>query len=124
MNKSKRPPFTAFIIAFAVSISSWPVSNTTADDAASSTARRVAEQKFDGTFFDARRDPSVEAAQARLSRVLKKRIEAINRSCGLNDPQTKKLELAGRGAIKHLIESISAQKQAFLSEERDDLTIA
>jgi hypothetical protein len=121
MNKSKRPPFTASIIAVAVSISSWPVSNTTADDAASSAARRVAEQKFDGTFFDARRDPSVEAAQVRLSRVLTKRIEAIHRSCGLNDSQKKKLELAGRGVIKQLIDSIATQKQAFLSEGRDEL---
>jgi hypothetical protein len=119
MNKSKRPPFTAFIIAFAVSISSWSVSKTTADDAASSAARR--KQKFDETFFDGKRDPSVEAAQVRLSRLLKTRIEAIHRSCGLNDSQTKKLELAGRGVIKQLIDSIAEQKQAFLSEARDDL---
>jgi WD40 repeat protein len=121
MNISKRPPFTAFMIALAVSISSGLVSKTTADDAASSDARRVAAQKFDETFFDARRDLSVEAAQARLSRVLKTRIAAIHRSCGLNDSQTKKLELAGRGAIKRLIEIIAEQKQAFLSEERNYL---
>ena len=82
---------------------------------------RVAEQNFDRTFFDARRDPSVEAAQVRLSRVLKKRIEAIHRSCGLTESQTKKLELAGRVGIKHLTDSIAEQKQAFLSEGRDDL---
>ena len=57
------------------------------------------------------------AAQVRLSRVLKKRIEATHRSCGLNHSQTRKLELAGRGAIKQLFDSIAEQKQAFLSEE-------
>ena len=120
MNKSNRPLFTAFIIAVAVSISSWPLSRTTADDAAGTAARREAERKFDGTFFDARRDPSVDAAQVRLSRVLKKRIEAIHRSCGLTESQTKKLELAGRGVIKRLIDNIAERKQAFLSEGRDD----
>jgi hypothetical protein len=121
MNKSKGRPFAAFIIAFAVSITSWTVSKTTADDAASAATRRMAEQQFDGTFFDARRDPSVEAVQVRLTRVLKKRIEAIHRSCGLDDSQTKKLELVGRGVIKRLIESIAERKQAFLSEGRNDL---
>jgi WD40 repeat protein len=120
MNKSKRSLFTTFVIAWSVSITSWSVSTTTADDAANAAARRVAEQEFDGRFFDARRDPSVDAAQIRLTRVLKKRIDAIDRSCGLDDSQTKKLELAGRGVIKRLIDSIAERKQAFLSEGRND----
>ena len=121
MNKWKRPPFTAFIFAFAVSISSWPVSKTTADDAASAAARCAAERRFDETFFDTRRDRSVEAAQIRLTRILKKRIEAIDRSCGLDDSQTKKLQLAGLGEIKRLVDDIAQQKQVFSSERRDRL---
>ena len=62
----------------------------------------------------------MEAAQVRLSRVLKTRIEAIHRLCGLNDSQTRKLELVGRGVIKRLIDCIAEHKQAFLSEGRDD----
>ena len=124
MTQSKRRPFTAFMIAVTVSTSSWLASRTKADDAASAALRRVAEQQFDMTFFEARRDPSVEAAQVRLSRVLKKRIEAIHRSCGLNDSQTKKLELAGRVAIKRLIDSIAEQKEAFLAEERTALAVS
>jgi hypothetical protein len=125
MNNSKRPTPKAFIIAVAASIGTWPVSITTADDNANSAARGAAERKFDAKFIDARRDPSGEAAQVRLSRVLRKRIEAIDRACDLNDAQTKKLELAGRGVIKQLlVESISAQKQDFLSEDRDDLSAA
>ncbi len=121
MKKSRRHAFAAFMIVFAVSVTSWPVLKTTADDAATAAARRVVEQQFDVTFFDARRDPSLDAAQIRLTRILKNRIEAIDRSCGLDDSQTKKLELAGRGAIKRLIESIAEQKQAFVSEGRDIL---
>ena len=121
MNKLRRPPFTTLFVAFAFSISLWPVSKTTADDAASPAAQRLAEQKFDETFFDTKRDPSVEAARIRLSRVLQKRIEAIHRSCELNDSQTRKLELVGRGAIKRLIDSIAEKKKTFLSERKDDL---
>ncbi len=121
MDKSQRPPLTAFMIAVAVSITSWTVSRTTADDAASSAAQHAAEQQFDGRFFDARRDPSVEAAQTRLTRVLKTRIEAIDRSCGLDASQTKKLELAGRAVIKRLFDSIAERKQVFLSEGRTTL---
>src|SRR5262249_19039717 len=111
-------------MACAAATGAWPPSTTIADDKADSAARGAAEQKFNATFFDQRRDPSAEAAQVRLSRVLKKRIEAIDRACGLNDAQTKKLELAGRGVIKQLLETISAQKQDFLSEDRDDLSAA
>ena len=124
MTHAKRRPLAAFFIAFSVSSSLSFVSNATADDAANSPGRSVAEERFDQTFFDATRDASAEAVQVRLSRVLKQRIEAINRCCRLNDSQTKKLEFVGRGTIKHVIESIAAQKQAFLSEERDDLSAA
>jgi hypothetical protein len=124
MNTWKRAPFKAFIVTFAFSISAWPDSKATADDAAKSTARRSAEQIFDQRFFDVRRDPSAEAAQVRLGRVLQKRIEAIHRCCGLDDSQTKKLELAGRGVIRHLFDSISAQKQAILSKDREEVAAA
>lgn len=66
----------------------------------------------------------MDAARIRLSRALKKRIEAIHRSCELNDSQTRKLELVGRGAIIRLIDSIAEQKKAFLSEPKDDLAIS
>ena len=55
-----------------------------------------------------------------LAESSRREIGAIHRSCGLNDSQTKKLELAGRGEIKRLIDGIAEHKQAFLSEERDN----
>jgi len=66
-SKSRRPLSAALVVACTVAINSWPVLKTIGDDKAPSAASRVAEQKFDETFFDARRDPSAEAAQARLS---------------------------------------------------------
>jgi hypothetical protein len=123
MNTSKWPPFTALIIAVNVFISSWTASSTTADDAASAAARRRAERRFDETFFDAKRDRSLEAAQIRLNRILKKRIETVNRLYGLNDSQTKKLELAGLGEIKRLNDGIAEQNQALLSEQKDDFAV-
>ncbi len=143
MNKATRPLSAAFIVTFAASISVSRVPKATADDALKFAApvapvpdprprdvppddrardperTRLAEQRFDQTFFDVRRDRSTEAAQVRLGRILQKRIEAIHRSCGLDDSQKKKLELVGRGAIRRLFDSISAQKQVFLSEDRD-----
>ena len=94
------------------------VPRTTADDAAQFRCGR-GRTKIRCTIFDARRDSSVDAAQVRLTRALKRRIEAIDRSCGLNASQTKKLELAGRRAIKRLFDSIAERKQVFLSEGRD-----
>jgi hypothetical protein len=53
-------------------------------------------------------------------RVAGAKIQAIHRSRGLNDSQPRKLELVGRGVVKHFIDSIAEQKQAFLSEGRVD----
>jgi hypothetical protein len=124
MNQSQPPRSWAFLVACAVSIGAWHASTTTGEDEVKAAARRMAEQKFDTTFYEIRRDVSAEAAQVRLRNVLRKRIEALDRVCGLNDAQVKKLELVGRGGIKQLFESISAQKQDFLSEERDGLAAA
>ena len=122
MDKSQRPPFTAFMIA--VGCFNHFVARLKNDRRRRGQFRwrqHAAEQQFDGRFFDAKRDPSVEAAQIRLTRVLKKRIEAIDRSCKLDASQTKKLELAGRTVIKRLFDSIAERKHAFLSEGRNDL---
>jgi WD40 repeat protein len=70
MKKSKNHPFTAFCIAFALSVSAWPVSKATSDDPASLAAQRAAEQKFDQTIFDRRRDRDLGDVQLRLSQVL------------------------------------------------------
>jgi WD40 repeat protein len=121
---SRRPQSAALMIVCAACVSLWSISQTTADEWASSAARRELERKFDATFFDPRRDASAEAAQARLSRLLKTRIEAIHRACGLSEAQAAKLELAGRAVIKRLFEKLSAEKQEFLSKPRDDLTAA
>ena len=62
-------------------------------------------------FFSEGRQGSVETIKRHLDAVLKRRIAAVDRVCGLSDLQKKKLELAGRGAIRQLFERIDEQVQ-------------
>ena len=76
-------------------------------------------------FFRDGTKESVEAVKRHLDAVLKRRIEAIDRSCELSVTQKKRLELAGRGAIRQLFENVEEQIQSLEAKEaenkRDDM---
>lgn len=77
------------------------------------------EQIFDRQLFSNQADSSINEMQTRLQRILRLRINTLNRQLTLSEPQQKKLELAGRGSIKRLIDSIDEQRKLYLSVERD-----
>ena len=110
-----------FAIFLGISVALVPSPRVSANDEEQVAVRSGLEKKFDATFFGNKTDLSIEATQIRLTRLLKKRIATIDRACGLTEAQIRKLELAGRGAIKQLVEGIAEQKARFLAEERDDL---
>ncbi len=114
MTKSKCRQFLAFVLAMVVLSTSSSDQNVVADDVADA-AQKAAGVEFDRAVFGARGDHSVAPTLTRFNRILKQRIEAVDHACGLSDAQKKKLELAGRGAIKQLVESIDEQKKIFLS---------
>ena len=122
VGRSRRPLSTALVVACTLSISPQPVSKAAADEKPAA-AKSAAEKQFDQTFFDRRRDPTLEAAEARLKRILKARIAAIDRACGLAEAQRAKLELAGQGAIIRFLENFAEQKRQFLAEPRDELAV-
>lgn len=96
---------------------------TVADDEVDAAKREVAKKEaaiqFDRMLFGPKKDASIESTQARLQQLLKKRIESVDRVCGLSVAQKKKLDLAGRVAIKQLFERLETQKEAFVSAGRD-----
>lgn len=60
---------------------------------------------------------AVEGVKSRLQAVLQIRIAEIDRACQLTDLQKKKLELAGRGAIKQLIDAIEEKSRTMKWKE-------
>ena len=51
--------------------------------------------------------------RSRLSGRLELKLEYLQRICGINEAQTKKLRLAGHGDIKRLIDRLEAAKRSF-----------
>ena len=75
-----------------------------AADAEKVAAAEQQERINSRAFFRDGTKQSVEAVKRHLEALLKRRIEAIDRSCELSVTQKKRLELAGRGAIRQLFE--------------------
>jgi WD40 repeat protein len=69
-----------------------------------------------GVFFRGH-NQSIDTVKSRLNDVLRRRIDSIDRLCELTDPQKKRLELAGRGAIRQLFEHIDEQVQTLTWRE-------
>ena len=114
MKTSDRQLCLAWVLAVTGLLAFSSAKQVVAEDA---VAQKVVGQAFEREILGGREDHFVAATQIRLHRVFRQRIEAVDRFCGLNEVQKKKLELAGRGAIKQLFESIEEQKRIFLSPE-------
>ena len=123
MNKPRGRSVVKLLMAIAVistaSITITTVANNEADAAKKEVAKQVSAIQFEQMLLGSRKGVSLEATQARLQRLLKKRIEAVDRVCGLTEAQKKKLDLAGRIAIKQIFERFDEQKKAFVSAGRD-----
>ncbi|TXT37670.1 MAG: WD repeat-containing protein [Planctomycetota bacterium] len=123
MKKPKGRFLAALLFGIAVastaSINVKAVAGDDADVVKKEVAKKAAAIQFEQMLLGTGKDHSIESTQARLQRLLKKRIESVDRVCGLSDAQKRKLDLAGRVAIKQLFERFEEQKQAFVSAERD-----
>jgi hypothetical protein len=56
-------------------------------------------------------------ARARLDLILSLHIERLEQTCRITEPQKRKLQLAGRGAIKRLLDQVEAVKMRIKSTE-------
>jgi hypothetical protein len=66
------------------------------------------DETFDQWVFG-QRTPA--AAKTRLLSLLTLQIEDVDRTCGLTETQKAKLELAGRGDLKHLYDRVAEKKR-------------
>jgi hypothetical protein len=67
----------------------------------------------------ARKQAATVAAQQRLDTLLQKKLEIVDGLCGLTDAQKQKLELAGRGDNKGLIDRIDDIAMRFNRDKND-----
>jgi len=77
-----------------------------------------AAQKFQQIAFG--RFGNAAAARARLEERLSLRLEAIERVCGINVVQRKKIELAGKGDIKRFFDAIEANRRRVQAAGEDE----
>ena len=117
----RRRMIVALTLAVVLGTDSWRQA-LLADDADPEVVRlSEQEQHFNRELFKPHTDASLDAMQTRLQRILKRRLETLDRQLTLSEPQQKKLELAGRGSIKRLIDSIDELRKLYASAERDQM---
>ena len=74
------------------------------------------DETFDQWVFGSR---TPAAAKTRLTSLLTLQIEDVDRTCGLTDVQKTKLELAGKGDVKHLYDRVAEKKRKFQEVKND-----
>ena len=74
------------------------------------------DETFDQWVFGSR-TPS--AARTRLNSLLTLQIEDVDRTCVLTPEQRAKLELAGKGDVKHLYDRVAEKRRAFQAVKND-----
>jgi hypothetical protein len=74
------------------------------------------DETFDQWVFGSR---TPAAAKTRLASLLAFQIEDVDRTCGLTDAQKLKLELAGKGDVKHLYDRVAEKKRKFQEVKND-----
>ena len=74
------------------------------------------DETFDQWVFGSR-TPS--AARTRLNSLLTLQIEDVDRNCNLTPEQKIKLELAGKGDVKHLYDRVAEKKRHFQAVKND-----
>jgi hypothetical protein len=76
------------------------------------------DEMFDQWIFQQDRDAA--GARKRLDWFLEARVEDIDRACSLTDEQKKKLQLAGRGDVKHFFDRYEVVKHKFQLVKNDE----
>ncbi len=74
------------------------------------------DETFDQWVFGQR---TAAASRTRLLSLLTLQIEDVDRTCGLTDAQKAKLELAGKGDVKHLYDRVAEKKRRFQAVKND-----
>lgn len=74
------------------------------------------DDNFDQWVFGGRNIPSI---RARLDSLLALQIDDADRMCGLTDLQRKKLQLAGKGDVKHFFDRVAEKKRRFQLVKND-----
>jgi WD40 repeat protein len=118
MKNMNRPADLSFITTAIVLLTFLGEANSFSDEVSVTENDAEIRQRNHSIFFGYGKPQSVEAINSQLGVVLKHRIEAIDRACGLTDPQKEKLELAGLGSIKQLFERIEDQKRTLTWTEQ------
>src|SRR5262245_26412066 len=117
MNPTGRfPSKRSWILFMALStfgaLMTWSPSSNAQDDVVEEEAaprpaeKGPAEMLFDRSLFG--EGKAIEAARSRLETTLRKKIDSVDRTCGLGEVQKKKLQLAGRGDLKRFFEQAEA----------------
>jgi uncharacterized protein YjbI with pentapeptide repeats len=83
----------------------------------------VAVRVFDQAFFGIQGPDAATAIQQQLQSRLEKRLDSVDRYCGLSESQKQKLELAGRGDIKRIFEGIAAQRRKLVVLGDEDASL-
>jgi len=82
----------------------------------------VANELFDKLVFGATGADAVAAARRRLDGLLQEKIGLLERVCDLDESQTHKLRLAGRGDIQRLLDGIDKRREAIRFVQDDGIT--
>jgi hypothetical protein len=78
----------------------------------------IADASFDEIIFD--KVSNIADARARLIRRVRAKIESVDHICRLTDAQKQKLQLAGRGDIKRLMDRIEELRDRIESRDVED----
>ncbi len=90
-----------------------------ADEPRPDPALQAFADEFDQSVLGGTGAPAATAQRRWLDAVMAKKVTAINRVCGLSEEQKQKLELAGRGDIKRLVDRIDALRRKFQTIRRE-----
>src|SRR5262245_6097699 len=82
-------------------------------------ADRFAAQ-FERALLGEKDRAGLAGARARLGQVLSKKIRLVDRVCGLDEVQKRKLELAGRGDVKQLFDRVEAVRSSYSAARLGD----
>lgn len=76
----------------------------------------IAASNFDQWIFGSQNS---QQGQQRVESQLALQVEAINRTCGLTEAQTEKLQLAGQGDLKRFFNDVAVVRKKFIKVRRN-----
>ncbi|MBS0266927.1 MAG: hypothetical protein JSS02_33680 [Planctomycetes bacterium] len=89
------------------------------EDSRHLTHFRLADESFFQLVFG--KAVNADDARAQAAGALRERISVIDQICGLTDSQIRKLEIAGRGDIKRLLDLVEKERQKFENHLASDV---